>query len=232
MQRAAAAPVADLGAIVGAGGLVVLAPHPDDESLGCGGLLRAAAMAGRRISVVAITDGRLSHRHSPTVDADALAALRTAELEAAVAALHPTIRLVQLGYPDGGAPHEAAAAVRIASIVDAAGATALVASWGGDPHPDHEATATLGRHVSHLRPALRRWSYPIWGRFAPGAGHLAEHVPIVRFETEPYRDAKAAAIACHRSQMTALIDDDPTGFVMDPGMQAHFIAYPEVFLAD
>ncbi len=42
----------------GRGPVVVLAPHPDDETLGCGGLLATRAAEGRRIVVVVMTDGR------------------------------------------------------------------------------------------------------------------------------------------------------------------------------
>jgi len=37
--------------------LVVVAPHPDDEVLACGGLLCAAAGIGLEVQVVAVTDG-------------------------------------------------------------------------------------------------------------------------------------------------------------------------------
>jgi len=41
----------------GAGRVLVVAPHPDDELLACGGLMRLASDAGCRIQVVAVTDG-------------------------------------------------------------------------------------------------------------------------------------------------------------------------------
>ncbi len=40
------------------GPVVILAPHPDDETLGCGGLIARRAAEGRRIVVVVVTDGR------------------------------------------------------------------------------------------------------------------------------------------------------------------------------
>lgn len=46
--------------------LVVLAAHPDDETLGCGGLLADAARAGADITVLLATDGEASHPHSRT----------------------------------------------------------------------------------------------------------------------------------------------------------------------
>ena len=38
--------------------MVILAPHPDDETLGCGGLIARRISEGRRVVVVVITDGR------------------------------------------------------------------------------------------------------------------------------------------------------------------------------
>ena len=43
--------------------------------------------------------------------------------------------------------------------------------------------------------------------------------------------AKRRALSCHRSQMTGLIDDDPTGFVMTDTHQAHFLTHPEIVIA-
>lgn len=234
MAAAATAPFADLEAIVGTGGLVVLAPHPDDESLGCGALLRTAALARRRVTVIVVTDGCLSHPASPSMNAAALADLRAREVRAALRALHPDIELRELGYRDCDAPDAPpevhAAASVIVEAVDAIHATALIGPWDGDPHKDHVATAGIARRVLALRPALRFWSYPIWGRFAPGSGPVPQQ--LVRFDAGPNRAAKTAAIACHQSQMTRLIDDDPNGFLMSTGMQHHFIAHPEVYLAD
>ena len=65
--------------------VVVVAPHPDDEVLGVGGLLRLLARAGTAIHIVAVTDGEASHPKSPTLTPRALAARRVAETEQALA---------------------------------------------------------------------------------------------------------------------------------------------------
>jgi len=231
MIRAATAPFATMDDIVGSGGLVVLAPHPDDESLGCGGLLREAAMAGRPVAVIAVTDGRLSHPNSPSVNGDMLAQMRAAELRAAVHALHPDITVHDLGFRDCNIADTSPAAVAvIVSVMDSVAATALVTAWQGDPHKDHVATAALARQAAARHGQATLWSYPIWGRFSDDDGQVP--ATIIRFDTEAHQAAKTAAIACHRSQMTDLITDDPQGFVMAPAMQMHFIHHPEVFLAD
>ena len=43
---------------VGDGPVLVIAPHPDDETLGCGGLIARRRSEGRRVVVVVLTDGR------------------------------------------------------------------------------------------------------------------------------------------------------------------------------
>src|ERR1700733_997679 len=44
--------------------ILVVAPHPDDESLGCGGLISLSAQAGSSVYIVFVTDGAASHRNS------------------------------------------------------------------------------------------------------------------------------------------------------------------------
>lgn len=45
--------------------LVVVAPHPDDEVLGCGGLIAAARAAGVPVLIIALTDGELAYPDEP-----------------------------------------------------------------------------------------------------------------------------------------------------------------------
>ena len=97
---------ADPRAVLGDGPALVLAPHPDDESLGCGGLIAAAAAAGLPLRVVVVSDGTGSH---PAVPPARLKALREAETRAAIAALGlPPKALGFLGLADQGVPAEGA----------------------------------------------------------------------------------------------------------------------------
>src|ERR1700730_3905373 len=78
-----ALPVADLDQIFGTGGIVVVAPHPDDETLGCGGLIALESRLGRNIQVVVISDGVGSHPNSRRYPPDKLRDLREGETRAA-----------------------------------------------------------------------------------------------------------------------------------------------------
>ena len=73
-----ALPVRAVAALVAAGPLVILAPHPDDESLGCGGIIAACCTAGMPPFVVVITDGAGSHPNSIVYPPGRLVALRQA----------------------------------------------------------------------------------------------------------------------------------------------------------
>ncbi|MGB3554148.1 MAG: PIG-L deacetylase family protein [Jannaschia sp.] len=214
--------------------VIVLAPHPDDESLGCGLLLAEIWRRGGEAHVMCLTDGAASHRGSAEWSADRLAALRRAELSGAVAELggDPTRDVTWLGFPDA-ALHRVHGPgddpVRsILALVDDFGAGTLVAASPSDPHCDHLAGARAALRVKAARPGLNLLFYPIWSRWQlHEAGADADsQVPIV-LDLPRHRSAKRAAIAAHRSQMGQVVADDPDGFVMPDGFADYFAEAPE-----
>jgi LmbE family N-acetylglucosaminyl deacetylase/SAM-dependent methyltransferase len=141
---------------------VLLAAHPDDESLGAGGLAQRLDAAGVPVVVVVATDGEASH---PSVPLDDLRATRRRELLAAVAAVCPSARLVLLALPDGGLrEHRDALRDGLAAACDAVGGHRLLvcAPWRGDGHRDHRVAGEVAADVAARRGA-RLLEYPIWG---------------------------------------------------------------------
>ena len=236
IDRAATAPAVSLTELSPPGGLLVFVPHPDDESLGCGLALATAAGAGRRIGFVFVTDGEGSHPGSATWPADRLKKLRAAERDAALRVLFEvagpdaaaTSPALHLHLPDGQSRPADAAACRsaVAAFSERLGARAVWTTWGGDPHCDHRTAARLAATVASDRD-VPLWSYAVWGRFGPARAPAAG---LRRFDRTEQRDRKARAVACHRSQLTPMIDDDPRGFCMPPVLTEHFVASPELFL--
>jgi LmbE family N-acetylglucosaminyl deacetylase len=211
-----ALPIGSLGAVIGDGTCLVLAPHPDDESLGCGGLIATACAAGRPPCVVILTDGRGSHPGSQLYPPLGLIALREAETTEAVCILGLSARrLVFLREPDTRAPHAGprfnAAVRRVLEHVRAFNCSSILAPWHGDPHCDHISAARIASETARVC-GIRQLAYPVWG------WTLADDTPVEkaahgwRLDITPHLPAKRRAIAAHASQHGSLITDDPSGF--------------------
>jgi LmbE family N-acetylglucosaminyl deacetylase/SAM-dependent methyltransferase len=213
--------------------LLVVAAHPDDETLGAGGLLASADAAGARITVVIATDGEASHPASPTRTAAELAAVRRREVYAALAELAPSAQVQLLGLPDGGL-------VRHPDVLRAAledllhGCSHVVTTWSGDGHPDHETcahvVASLLREPRHR--AVRHWQYPIWAwhwgspQQPPFSPESLRRLPL----DEVAQAAKQRATAAYRSQTDPLSERPGDEAVLTPRMLAHFAGDDEVFV--
>ncbi len=229
---ATAFPCVPVRAITG-GCALVLAPHPDDESLGCGGLIAESCARGEPPVVAVLTDGAGSHPRSHSHPAAALRAVREAETLAAAQCLGlPPGRVVFLRHPDTRAPTagpEFGAAVdQVAALLARPGARARLASWRMDPHCDHEAASLIAAAAAG-RAGVPHWAYPVWGRTLP-PDTAVPPARAVRLEMAGHRDAKRRAILCHRSQWAGLIADDPAGFQMRPDFLALFDTAHELYL--
>lgn len=225
----------DLTAIVGSGPLLVLAPHPDDESLACGALLAACWQGGIAAHVLCLTDGASSHPGSREWPPARLAELRRTELKGAVRILggDPDRDITFLGHPDAalhGVGTEALG-TQIERVVDRLGTNVLIVPSRHDRHGDHVATADAADLAAQARPSLRMLSCPIWSRWAAGRKPAPQTLGTRRhtFDVAPHRETKTRAIAAHASQRGAVVRDDPDGFAMPPGFAEMFADGPEIF---
>ncbi len=230
MQRL---PLADLDAVA-PGTSLILAPHPDDESLGCGGLIAHACARGRPPLVVAVTDGAGSHPASRAYPPPVLKAVRAAELRAAAAALGLAGERVHfLGLPDSRVPQSGLvfdqAVGAVAALVRSYDVTTIFATWPQDPHCDHTATAALAVAVAR-EAGVRLMFYPVWGwLIAPEQRLPVAAVRGVRLPIGERLVQKRRAIAAHASQYTDLITDDPGGFRLPAALLSVFDRDFEVF---
>jgi LmbE family N-acetylglucosaminyl deacetylase len=227
------APLVAFDQLAGDRPLLVLAPHPDDESLGCGGLIAEACARGHPVHVAVLTDGARSHR-SPSYPPPRLAALRAEEVRRAVAVLGvPARRLHLMGLPDGAAPQEGDAFVSVvdelARLMEQADIGTVFATWGGDPHGDHVAAHLISAAAAR-RTGAHHFSYPIWGWTLPPDQALANSPAALRLDIARHQPAKRRAVAAHASQFGGLITDDPAGFKLPRSFLQLFDRPYEVFL--
>jgi LmbE family N-acetylglucosaminyl deacetylase len=117
--------------------VLVLAPHPDDETLGCGGTIARLADAGRQVVVAVATDGEAT-KGSAKSEA-VTAALRRDETAAAVRILGAEGPRF-LSLPDGGlADRVDDLAAAVTALIDELEPEAIFLPWFLDGHADHRA---------------------------------------------------------------------------------------------
>ncbi len=213
--------------------LVILAAHPDDETLGAGGLIRRLHARGADVDVVAATDGEASHPRSPTHPADRIADLRRIEISCAIDHLAPGTRVRRLGLPDGrlAAHHDDLVAAAHAAVGADPRNVLLVAPWRVDRHPDHAAVARAAQQVARTD-GVRLVEYPLWAwHWAdPGDPRLHPSRLAVLDLGETERVAKHAAIGMHRSQIAPLGPAPADRPVLSSGFLEHFRRPYEVFV--
>lgn len=181
--------------------LVVVSAHPDDESLGVGGLVSRAHRAGVPVYLVLLTAGEASHPPHEQCSRHALATRRLAELDAAVDLLAPGSPVVFLGAPDGGVEDvEDEVVAALAEIVGDGQGTLLVAPWRHDGHPDHDAAGRAAARVA-AGCSARLAEYPLlmWRHLDP-ADAPWDRMAAVRLDDDVL-ETKLAAIRAHSSQI-------------------------------
>jgi LmbE family N-acetylglucosaminyl deacetylase len=203
-------------------GLLVVMAHPDDESMGCGGLILRHSRAGVPVNLICATRGEAGWSGKPRgAKKDDLALIRTDELREAAAAL--AIGGVELwDYPDGGVDRIDRQEItnRIWEQISRLRPRAVV-GWGPDGvygHPDHIAMgactdSAVGSMTEGDRPALYHLAvdqqvadfYKIALRLA-GENHelplvVKDQVDVI-FELDADEVMmKLRAIDCHKSQL-------------------------------
>jgi len=227
-----ALPFGSLDDVIGDGTCLILAPHPDDESLGCGGLIAACCAVSRPPLVIILTDGSGSHPNYPPAE---LIALREAEATEAGSMLGlPIHRLKFLREPDTRAPHDGPACRRLvhrlADSVRSFGCSTILTTWRHDPHCDHQAAAYIAAETARIT-GIRNLEYPIWGWTMPADTQIDETTARGwRLDVTPHLPDKRRAIAAHASQYGQLITDDPAGFVLPDSFLRAFAEPWETFL--
>jgi LmbE family N-acetylglucosaminyl deacetylase len=211
---------------------VVFSPHPDDESLGCGGTILRKKQAGATVKLVQVSDGGGS---TTLIPRDELTAMRKQESLNAGRALGVDDTYF-LGFPDGRLGEcQTAAIERVAEILGQESPDEVFLPYRREPMKqaaDHVAVTNI------VLAALRRqskpvmvWEYPVWfwlhwpwvsfSQNTPPLKpkHILKNSLLAHFGTRAFLELnckvnisqvlqqKRAAISEHKSQTEKLFDD-------------------------
>ncbi len=169
------------------GRVLALAPHPDDEVIGCGGTLVLHALQGDAVSVLVVFDGRAGL--SPGEPAER----RRREARAGGRELGVDDYAfwdLPEGHPPGGGEWRAAVH-RLSGFVERLAPDAVYAPWIGEHHLDHHSVACAARlALEEIDFRGAAWGYEVWTPLVP------ERVVDVGASVE----CKRAALLRHASQ--------------------------------
>jgi LmbE family N-acetylglucosaminyl deacetylase len=201
---------------------LVIAPHPDDESLGCGGLLAILAERNCEVTVVFVTDGGASHRNSTSWSRMRLAAQRQKEADAALSELglgragRLFFNLRDADMPTPSSNEWYRAVTRLSSVLKTFKPDLALIPWRRDPHCDHRASHALAMQAMRLHPPTTILEYAIWLDELGNDEDRPSPREATRLELDirSCLEAKKRAIAMHVTQTTRLISDDPFGFLL------------------
>lgn len=221
------------------GRTLIVAPHPDDESLGCGGAIALLRKFGCEVLVLTMSDGTLSHPNSVKYPAEKLRDLRESEMQAALKILDVEPHQVTFfRFRDRHVPNESdsgfeSAVTKITEYLQTNQPETVLVPWRRDPHPDHRATWQIFNRANEIyQRRFRILEYPIWlWEMAENNDLPTErNIKISRLDISSAVETKQRAIHAHASQTTDLIDDDPEGFRLSPEVLAHFDIPFETYL--
>lgn len=192
--------------------LLVLAPHPDDEAIGGGGLIQRVLARGGSVRVVFLTDGerntwpqRYKYRRWFISDAHraAWAATRRKEALASLEVLGASSSSAAfLGWPDQRLSRmvrsgDTTVLHSLRAEVESFRPSLLLVSSAQDMHADHRAAAWFAHHAVRglTDHAPEIVTYVVHGEGKPSRTHAT--ITLTPSELE----RKRAAISCHESQL-------------------------------
>ncbi len=182
--------------LVKADKVLVLAPHPDDDALGCGGLIKSLADDGAKIKVIYFSDGSKGNKSGKS--SASLIVERESEAREAGKVLgvgeEKFFRL-----PDGKIEPTIDLAAQIRREIEFDKPDLILAPSMEELHPDHYAVAeVLATSLKNYYGQLNIWLYEVWG-----AGRFNR-----LFVIDDYLPDKRQALKCHKSQMKVKKYDD------------------------
>ena len=199
--------------------ILVFSPHPDDETLGCGGTIAKRIKEGFDVYVVFMTDGRNSHKYYYYPPPEKLKTLRRREALNALKILGvPKENIVFLDFEDGSlACHIPQAARKVEDLLLQIKPTEAFIPYEGDKHVDHRATSLIALYcIKKIKLPVRIYEYPIYKDIN---GTYRENINI---------ELKTRAINSYKSQIKLLFSSQDRPILSDNFLQ-RFRRSEEVF---
>ncbi len=150
------------------GTVAIIAPHPDDETIGCGGLIKRLTAAGRMPHIIILTGGEASHAACCATAADAIIDARSklTDRSAAILGVSPD-HIHRLRFPDGRVSAADSEAERLRQLLQALSPSAVLVPHSGEGWNDHVCAGPMVRaiapaHTCVVEYCVWMWYYNVW----------------------------------------------------------------------
>jgi LmbE family N-acetylglucosaminyl deacetylase len=168
--------------------ILILSPHPDDDVIGCGGVIRKAVLSGSKVKVVYLTDGRFGNS---SYSEEELVKVRKKEAMSSLAVLGCD-DAVFLDNHDMGLQVDEENIGRLHRLLEEFRPNALFIPSFEEMPPDHQITAHIAAHaLERYDSALHCFGYEVWVPLIPTT--LVDITDVI--------DKKVEAILQHCSQI-------------------------------
>ena len=176
--------------------VLVISPHPDDESIGCGGTLRRHALRGDKVHVVFLTSGEAGGHGRPE---DETRSIR--EQEAAVAAKILGLDGIEFwSQPDGKLRATSGVIQRLRRKIRDFRPAVVYVTHEREMHADHRAAVRIvDRAVWRIKPRPKVLMFEVWTPMQD-MDHIEDISDVI--------EEKIAAVRAYRSQCDVLRFDD------------------------
>lgn len=150
------------------GNVLIVAPHPDDEVIGCGGLISRLVSQGNIPYIIIMTGGEGSHRGCCSISGEEIRTARRMLTRNALAILEiPQDHIHELDFPDGGIDAKHGQIKELKKIIrDISPKSVFVPHWGEGWH-DHVSTAEIVKSILPKTTGVYEycvwmWYYNVW----------------------------------------------------------------------
>ncbi len=195
--------------------ILLMAAHPDDAEMSCGGTIASAIAKGKKIGIVDFTRGELGTRGTPQI--------RTSEAAAASKILGISTR-ENLGFRDGFFKNDEAHQMKLIAAIRRYRPEIVLANAIEDRHPDHGKGAALAVDACFLSGLRMIQTFEADGspqkEWRPKA--LYHYIqdryikPDLVMDISAYWDIKEASIRAYKSQFHDPDSTEPESYLTSP----------------
>lgn len=142
---------------------LVIAPHPDDEIIGCAGLIQSLLQNGKQVDIILMTGGGSSHHGCCNIDEETLInARRRLTKDAAQIIGLSADRIHFLDYPDGSISTDNPETEKLLELITDLSPDAIFVPHKGDGWSDHIMTGEIVRDIIKDNKSISLYEYCVW----------------------------------------------------------------------